>query len=100
MLVVGAAGNGERSHLWSATDVAAGLRGEVLFGRARDADFGVGPYLETLTVTGFSDLQLGGGATVLVPVHPYLPLTLSLGGFARHDIGGWRNGLATEIFWG
>jgi hypothetical protein len=100
-LVIGAAGNGDRSHLWSSTDLAAGLRGELLFGRGRDADFGIGPYVETLTTTGFSDVQLGAGATFLVPVHPYLPLTLSLGGYAGHREGiGWQPGLAGELFWG
>jgi hypothetical protein len=100
-LVVGVAGNGDRSDLWSSTDLAAGLRGELLFGRGRDADFGIGPYVETLTTTGFSDLQLGAGATLLVPIHPYLPMTLSLGGYAGHrDGAGWRPGLAGELFWG
>jgi hypothetical protein len=100
-LVVGAAGNGDRSELWSSTHFAGGLRGEVLFGRTRDADFGVGPYLETLTTTGFSDVQFGAGATLLVPIHPYLPMTLSLGGYESHsDLSGWAPGLASELFWG
>jgi hypothetical protein len=100
-LVVGAAGNGDRSHLWTTTDFAGGLRGELLLGRSRDVDFGIGPYVETLTTTGFSDVQLGGGATLLVPIHPYLPLTLSLGGYAGHNGAfGWQPGLAGELFWG
>jgi len=100
-LIIGAAGNGDRSHLWSSTDFAGGLRGELLFGRGRDADFGVGPYIEMLTMTGFSDLQLGTGATWLVPVHPYLPVTLSAGGYAaRTEAQGWQPGLAAELFWG
>ncbi len=99
--VIGVAGNGDRSHLWGSTDFAAGLRGEMLLGRGRDADFGVGPYLEALTTTGFSDVQLGGGATLLVPVHSYLPLTLSAGAFAtKTDAWGWQPGLAGELFWG
>jgi hypothetical protein len=100
-LSIGAAGNGDRSQIWSSTDFAAGLRGEVLFGRSRDADFGVGPYIETLTTTGFSDVQLGTGVTWLVPVHPYLPVTLSAGGYAaRTEARGWQPGLAAELFWG
>jgi hypothetical protein len=100
-VVVGAAGIGDRSHLWSSTDFAGGLRGELLLGRSRDADFGVGPYVETLTTTGFSDVQIGAGATLLVPVHPYLPFTLSLGGYAGHAGPlGWQPGLAGECFWG
>lgn len=99
-LVVGVAGNGDRSQLWSSTDFAGGLRGELLFGRSRDVDFGVGPYFEALTTTGFSDVQLGGGATLLVPVHPYLPFTLSGGAFASKSGAGWEPGLAGELFWG
>jgi hypothetical protein len=100
-LVVGAAGNGDRSHLWSSTDFAGGLRGEALFGRSRDADFGIGPYVEVLTTTGFSDVQLGAGATFLVPIHPYLPVTLSAGGYmGRSAAFGWQPGLAGELFWG
>jgi hypothetical protein len=100
-LAVGAAGNGDRSHLWNSTDFAVGLRGELLLGRGRDADFGVGPYLEALTTTGFSDMQWGGGATLLVPVHSYLPLTVSAGGYAtKTDAWGWQPGLAGELFWG
>ena len=99
-LIVGVAGNGDRSELWSSTGFAAGVRGELLLGRSRDADFGIGPYVETLTTTSFSDIQLGGGAVFLVPVHPYLPLTLSTGAFAGHDARGWYPGLAGELFWG
>ena len=99
--MAGVAGNGDRSGLWSSTQFAGGLRGEVLFGRSRDADFGVGPYVEALTTTGFSDVQLGAGATLLVPVHAYLPMTLSLGGYAGHAAPlGWQPGLAGELFWG
>jgi hypothetical protein len=100
-LVLGAAGHGDRSKLWSSTDFATGLHGVLLLGRTKDADFGAGPYLEALTTTGFSDLQIGGGGTLLVPVHPYLPVTLSFGGFAAHDGAiGWYPGLAGELFWG
>ena len=45
---MGAAGHGERPKLWSSTDFATGLRGVLLLGRSKDADFGVGPYAETL----------------------------------------------------
>ncbi len=99
-LALGVAGNGDRSHLWTKTDVAAGLRGELLLGRNRDLDFGLGPFVDVLTTNGFSDAQLGGGATLLVPVHPYLPLTLSFGGYAGRSDGAWRPGISSELFWG
>jgi len=94
------AGNGDRSHLWTATDFAAGLRAELLFGRNRDADFGVGPFVDLLTTSGFADGQVGGGATVLVPVHPYLPVTVSLGGYFGRSNGTWQPGISSELFWG
>jgi len=100
-LTVGVAGHGDRTSLWSSTKLAAGVRGELLFGRDKDASFGVGPYVEALTTASFSDVQLGGGAAVLVPIHPYLPIVLSAGGYAsRRDPWGWEPGLAGELFWG
>jgi hypothetical protein len=100
-LTLGVAGHGERSSLWTSTKLAAGFRGELLLGRDKDADFGVGPYVEVLTTSSFSDVQLGGGASLLIPVHPYLPLVLSVGAYAAHQSPwGWEPGLATELFWG
>lgn len=100
-VVIGAAGNGDRSQLWESTGLAMGLRAELLLGRGRDTDFGMGPYAEAVTTTGFSDGQVGGGATLLLPVHAYLPVTLSAGGYARRsDERAWEHGLAGEVFWG
>jgi hypothetical protein len=100
-LTLGVAGNGDRSQIWSSTGFTMGARGDLLLGRSRDADFGIGPYLEVLTTTGFSDFQTGGGASLLVPVTQYFPLVLSAGGFASHDSAwGWQPGLAADIFWG
>lgn len=100
-LSLGVAGLGDRSSLWSSTKFTGGFRAELLFGRDKDASFGVGPYVEALTTASFSDVQLGGGAALLVPVHEYLPVVLSLGGYASHrEAWGWEPGLATELFWG
>ncbi len=100
-LIGGIAANGERSHIWSSTDFAAGIRGDILFVRNRDADFGIGPYVEVLTTTGFSDFQAGGGASLLVPVSQYFPLVLSAGGYAsRTAEWGWEPGACADVFWG
>lgn len=100
-LTLGVAGHGNRASLWSSTRLEAGLRGELLFGRDKDTAFGVGPYVEALTTASFSDGQVGGGAAVLVPVHPYLPIVLSAGAYAGHRSPfGWEPGLAGELFWG
>jgi hypothetical protein len=100
-LTAGVAGQGERGALWSATRLQAGLRGELLFGRDKDASFGAGPYVEALTTASFADVQLGGGASVLVPVHAYLPIVLSAGAYAGYRTPwGWEPGLAGELFWG
>lgn len=70
-------------------------------GRTKDESFGVGPYLEALTTDGFSDVQLGGGAALLVPIHAYLPVVLSAGAYAAHrSPWGWEPGVAGELFWG
>jgi hypothetical protein len=101
-LTVGVAGHGERgASLWSSTQLEAGLRGELLFGRDKDKAFGVGPYVEALTTASFSDVQVGGGAALLIPVHAYLPIVVSVGGYAGHRTPwGWEPGLAGELFWG
>jgi hypothetical protein len=100
-LSVGIAWQGDRSSLWSSTKFAAGLRGELLLGRDQDTAFGVGPYVEALTTASFSDVQLGGGAALLIPVHPYLPVVLSAGAYAGYRTPwGWEPGLAGELFWG
>jgi hypothetical protein len=100
-LTLGVAGRGDRASLWSSTRLAAGVRGELLLGRDKDAAFGVGPYVEALTTSSFSDVQLGGGAALLIPVHSYLPLVLSAGAYAGHQRPwGWEPGLAAELFWG
>jgi hypothetical protein len=100
-LTLGLAANGERAHIWSSTDFSAGFRADFLWARTRDADFGIGPYAEVLTTTGFSDFQTGGGASLLVPVSQYLPLVVSAGGYAsRNSAWGWEPGLAANLFWG
>jgi hypothetical protein len=100
-ITLGVAGNGDRSDFWSSTAFTGGLRGDLLFGRSRDADFGVGPYLEVLTTTGFSDLQLGTGPSLLIPVSSYLPLVVSAGGYVSlTSAWGWEPGLSADLFWG
>jgi hypothetical protein len=40
--------------------------------------------------------------SVLLPVHPYLPIVVSLGSYAhkRSPVDGWDPGIAAELFWG
>lgn len=99
-LTLGVAEVGNRGDWLGGTHFSLGGRADVLFFRERNADAGVGPYVELLTTT-FSDLQVGAGASVLVPVHDYLPIVLSGGGYARHTgAHGWEPGIATSLFWG
>jgi hypothetical protein len=100
-VTLGIAANGDRAEIGSSIAFAAGVRGDLLFARTRDADFGIGPYAEVLTTTGFGDFQIGGGASFLLPVSQYLPLVISAGGYAgRSPTWGWEPGLAANIFWG
>jgi hypothetical protein len=78
-----------------------GLRGDVLFARCDPGDFGVGPYAEVGTFA-LDELQMGGGASVLFPIHEALPLIASFGAYGRvadDDFGG-EPGLAGTLFWG
>lgn len=100
-MTLGLARLGTRESPWEATRFTGGLRGDVLFLRERDLDWGVGPYVELATFDSFHDAQVGGGASVLAPVHPYLPIVLSAGAYERHaDPWGWEPGVAASLFWG
>lgn len=77
-----------------------GLRADALLLRERDADMGVGPYLEIMTGAG-ERAQLGTGASLLLPVHTHLPLVLSGGAYAALGAdSAWRPGIAADLFWG
>jgi hypothetical protein len=107
-LTIGAAGAGLNRSLWQSTAFHLGVHGDVLFGRARNADFGIGPYAEVLT-NGFDEIQFGGGVSGLLPVLDTLPLVLSVGGYGRAAQGtsplaagsvALEPGLAAELFFG
>lgn len=98
-LTLGVAEVGHRDDPFGKLHFSMGGRGDVLFFRERNADWGVGPYAEVLT-TSFDDLQLGAGLSALVPVHDYLPIVVSGGAYGRHSDFGWEPGVAASVFWG
>jgi hypothetical protein len=100
-LTVGAAGVGLDRAVWDTTVFHLGARGDVLFGRDGNDDFGVGPYAEVLT-HAFDEMQVGGGVSALVPVIEALPLVLSAGMYGRQGNEGFglEPGAAGALFWG
>jgi hypothetical protein len=100
-LTVGAAGVGFDRAVWASTVFHLGVRGDVLFGRDGNADFGAGPYAELLT-HAFDEVQVGGGLSTLLPVIDALPLVVSAGAYGRKgdDDHGFEPGLAAALFWG
>jgi hypothetical protein len=100
-LTIGAAGAGLNRTIWDTTLFHMGLRGDVLFGRSKNSDFGFGPYAEVLT-HAFDEIQLGGGVSVLLPVIDYLPIVVSAGAYGRRgdDDFGLEPGLTGQVFWG
>lgn len=100
-LTIGLAGVGEDRMLWDDTVFHLGIHGDVLFGRSRNSDFGVGPYVEVAT-HAFDEIQFGGGVSTLLPIIDYLPMVLSTGAYGRigDDEYGLEPGLAAELFWG
>ena len=77
------------------------MRADVLYGRTRDADGGVGPYASASGAGDWHRGFVGAGASVLVPVHPYLPLVLSGGPVAQWGgATGWAPGASVSAFWG
>lgn len=100
-LTAGVAGVGTDHAVWDDTVFHLGLRGDMLFGREGERDFGAGPYAEVLT-HAFDEAALGGGMSLLVPVIDPYPIVLSGGAYARagSEFSGIEPGLAASFFWG
>ncbi len=104
-LDLGVAGRGVDGEVWSETAFWLAARADVLLGRSGDADVGVGPYFEVGTLA-FDELDVGGGASLLLPVIDGFPLVLSLGPYVRvaddgPPIGaGIGPGGQASLFWG
>jgi hypothetical protein len=96
--ITGVCGRGAEGSYWQDTCWYNGARAHVLFGRSRNSDVGVGPYL-SVTTAGFDDLRLTGGGSLLLPVNAYLPIVLSAGAYARHE-DDWTPGVSGWLFWG
>ncbi len=90
-------GLNEHGSLWRKTAFCGALRGDVLFGRDRNAAFAIGPYL-TLGTANFSDLRFGGGLSLLLPAFSGdMPVVVSAGGLSRNGDDGR---LAAQVFFG
>jgi hypothetical protein len=89
-------GTGDAGALWQRTRPCFAVTGDLLFGRERNGDFALGPFLEVSTA-GFFDARIGGGASLLVPVHGDFPLVASAGVYA-HELR--AAALGGTLFWG
>jgi hypothetical protein len=100
-MTIGAAGAGVNRKIWDKTVFHVGLRADVLFGRNRSTDFGLGPYVELFT-HALDEVQFGGGVSGLLPIVDPFPLVLSVGAYGRKgdDAYGVEPGVAAELFWG
>jgi hypothetical protein len=100
-ITLGLAGAGLDRQIWDKTLFHLGVRGDILFGREKGTDFGVGPYAEILT-HGFDQIQLGGGVSGLIPILDPFPLVLSAGVYGRRgtDGYGFEPGVTGQLFWG
>jgi hypothetical protein len=97
--LTGVCGTGDSGAIWRDTCWFNAIRADVLLGRTRNSDLGVGPLLE-LSTAGFSDVRLALGPTVLLPVHPYFPVMFQAGLRERHSELGWSPGLQGSVFVG
>jgi hypothetical protein len=90
-------GLGEHGRVWQRTRFCGAIRGDLLFGRERNADFALGPYL-TLGTAKFSDARFGGGLSLLIPTFGGdFPFLLSAGALSRN---GRDARLSSELFFG
>lgn len=95
----GVAGQGTAG-LWPETLFFLGLHGDALFGRRSPRSFGLGPAFG-VSSSGFRDLTGTAGASLLLPVHDYLPFVLSAGPTVRHhEAFGSDVGAYASVFWG
>ena len=90
-------GLGEHGRIWQKTGFCGAIRGDLLFGRERNADFALGPYA-SLGTAKFSDARFGGGLSLLVPtLSGDFPVLLSAGALSRN---GSDARLSSELFFG
>ena len=90
-------GLGAHGEIWQKTGFCGGFRGDLLFGRDRNADIAFGPYATFGTAT-FSDVRFGGGLSLLLPaLSGDFPVVLSAGGLSRN---GTDARLSAEAFFG
>jgi hypothetical protein len=75
-----------------------GLFADLIFLRKRASDMGFGPYVQIAT-TSFSSIDLGGGATWLLPVGGPA-MTFNAGMYARGAAGGFAPGVSAAVFFG
>jgi len=88
---------GNNQHFWEKTQFCGALRGDILFGRDRNASFALGPYA-TVGTAKFSDARYGGGLTLLIPTFDGdFPLMVSAGA-ASKDLTDFR--VAEQLFFG
>jgi hypothetical protein len=81
-LRAGVCGTGVEHAVWQRITFCPGLTFDLILGRERNRDVGIGPFVEVSTA-GFWDVRMGGGVTALVPMHPDFPLAVSAGAYAH-----------------
>ena len=90
-------GLGEGRAVWKKTGFCGEFRGDLLFGRDRNADFALGPYATFGTAT-FSDVRFGGGLSLLIPtLAGDFPIVVSGGALSRN---GSDLRVSSEVFFG
>ena len=97
--ITGVCGVGADGSYWQDTCWFNGLRADLMLGRSRNSDFGIGPHLEA-TTAGFEDARLGGGLSLHLPIDPYFPVVLSGSAYARRDDEMWEPGVGGYFFIG
>ncbi len=90
-------GRGDGAAVWQRTGFCGSLRGDLLFGRDRNAELAFGPYLTVGTAT-FSDVRVGGGMSLLLPtLSGDFPIVVSAGALSRNASDVRMSG---ELFFG
>lgn len=87
---------GSHGDLWGQLAFCGELRSDLLFGRSRTSDFGLGPYV-SLGTAAFDDLRAAGGMSALIPVVEDFPIVASAGALVTST---GQVGFDTSLFYG
>jgi hypothetical protein len=98
-LAMGVCARDREDHALEFPRFCGSLHAELLLGRERDSDLGLGPYVG-LSTASFDHYGAAGGMSLLLPLSPTYPFIVSLAGGALSNTPSWSPTVEVWLFWG